>query len=298
MKADCRGDRLDLLTLSHFHSDHIGGVVGLLNIVGTKTVMLPSAPLWHRLAIGFDHGPQPGDAEPLSFVDPVAYLTQESGGGFERVVFVTPSDGEGPSIVTDPIFPPPPTEGLLDREKEDGPGERISPDELDFSVIGATWRIRKLQPGHSIGVRGVWEFVPNNDPSAQPDDPPGIAALVDTQRSAILDSNPAERKDALQKLREHHEAIVGRAAMNDVGLMLYAGAVGAWRGQRYCDCDSLFHRLLSFCRCWKERETRGAILLTGDGNLSGAAKWASLDSYLSAKLAKKTSVLQVVHHGA
>lgn len=298
LKIDCGGDRLDLLTLSHFHNDHINGVVELLNKVGAKTVMLPWAPLWHRLVIGFEQGLQAGDAEMLFYVDPVAYFTREAGDGFDRVLFVMPSDGDGPPFLTDPIFPTFPTEGPEDREKDDGPGEGVTPYELDLSGSGAAWRAKKLRPGGSIAVYGVWEFVPYNDPSTRPDDPLGFAAIVSIHRMALLNGNPDERKDALQQLRVHYEATFGRAAINDVSLMLYGGAVGTWRGQRFCDRDSPYHRLLAFCGCWKEHETKGAIMMTGDGNLSDAAKWASLERYLSANRAKRASVFQVAHHGA
>ena len=173
----CADARLDLLTLSHFHNDHINGVVDLPKAVGAATVMLPWAPLWHRLPIGFDQGLQAGDAEMLFFVDPVAYLTQEAGEGFERIP-------------------------------------------LRFAAIG------------------------------------------DTCRTALLNGTTAERQDAVRLLRSQVETIFGRAAMNDVSVMLYGGAVGLWRGQRFCNWDCPGHRLFGFCGCWKEDETKGAILLT------------------------------------
>ena len=77
LKNDCSDSRIDLLTISHFHNDHISGVVDLLKAIGAKTVMLPWAPLWHRLLIGFDQGLRADDPEILFFVDPVQYLIQE-----------------------------------------------------------------------------------------------------------------------------------------------------------------------------------------------------------------------------
>lgn len=298
VEANCAGARLDLLTLSHFHNDHINGVVDLLKAVGAKTVMLPWAPLWHRLLIGFDQGLQADDAEMLFFVDPVAYLTQEAGEGFGRILFVMRSDDGEPASPTDPDFMPRSPETPEDDEKDDGPGEGVTPYELDVSGSGATWRVKQLRSGGAIAVHGVWEFVPYNDLATQPDDPLGFAAIVDTYRATLLNGNTDERKDALRQLRSQYEAIFGRAAMNDVSLMLYGGAVGQWRGQRICNCDCVYHLLLGFCGCWKEHETKGAILLTGDGDLSSAAKWASLETYLSARRAKRASVFQVAHHGA
>lgn len=86
--------------------------------------------------------------------------------------------------------------------------------------------------------------------------------------------------------------------MNNVSLMLYGGAVGAWAGQSICNSECFYHRLIGACGCWKEQETRGEILLTGDGNLKTTAKWESLEAYLDARRARRTSVFQVAHHGA
>lgn len=298
VKADCGDERIDLLTLSHFHNDHISGVVELLKVVGAKTLMLPWAPLWHRLLIGFEQGLQANDDEILFFVDPVTYLTQVAGGRFDRILFVMPSEDEGPPFATDPIFPPPTPEEPEDRRKDDGPGVGASPYELDLSTNHDPWPVKKLQPGSSIAIYGIWEFVPYNDPATRPHDPLGFASIVEEHRKALLDGDDDARQDALRDLRQHYEAIFGRASQNDVSLMLYGGAIGPWRGQRVCECDCLYYRMIGVCGCWKEHEKRGAILLTGDGNLSTAQKWGSLERFLDARRARRTSVLQVAHHGA
>jgi hypothetical protein len=293
--TDCNGDKLDLLTLSHFHNDHINGVVELLNKVGAKTVMLPWAHLWHRLLIGFDQGLQADDPEMVFYIDPVAYLNGAAPERFERVLFVMPSDGEGPPFMIEPAVS---TEGPRDRGLDVEPGESATADELELSPSNAMRQVKKLRRGDFVSVNGVWEFVPYNDPSTRPNDPLGFAAIVGIHRAALLNGNTEERKGVLKQLRDHYETIFGHAAMNDVSLMLYGGAVGPWRGQRFCDCESHFHRLLSFCGCWKELETKGAILLTGDGNLSSPAKWTDLENYLNVNRAKRTIVFQVAHHGA
>nr|WP_253913211.1 MBL fold metallo-hydrolase [Pseudoruegeria sp. HB172150] len=302
VKIGCAGERIDLLTISHFHNDHISGLVELLGQVGAKTVMLPWAHLWRRLLIGFDQGLREDDAEMLFFVDPVLYLTQEADGRFDRVLFVRPSEGDGPPIRPEPIFPPPTLEDSEDREKDDGPGDGISEsglNDLDVSGKNSVERVRILESGKSIPVlHGVWEFVPYNDPDTCPKDAKGFANMVSYLRESLLNSADDDREEALAKLRRYYEAHFGRASTNEVSLMLYGGAVGTWKGQRFCECDWPYHRLIGTCGCWKEFETRGAILLTGDGNLSNASKWNNLKSYLNAGRAVGTSVFQVAHHGA
>lgn len=153
----------------------------------------------------------------LFFVDPVAYLVQEVGDGLDQVLFVMPSEGGGPPFETDPIFPPSPREGPEDREKDEGPGEWASLDELDVSGGRGSRRVKKLQPGKSIPVfQGVWEFIPYNDPTTRPADPQGFGSIVDGHRKVLLNGDDDARKDALSKLRSHYEAIFGRSAMNDV----------------------------------------------------------------------------------
>lgn len=296
LKRDCQGEKIDLLTLSHFHNDHISGVVELLKKIGAKTIMLPWAPLWHRLLIGFEQGFQADDPEMLFFVDPVQYLAQEAGDGFEQVLFVMPSDGEGPSFPTEPTAAP---EDLDDPDKPSGPGEPVSYGDLEGAYGDFDHRVRMLHAGKAIVIYGVWEFLPYNDPSTEPDDPFGFASKVESHRGSLLNSNKDKRQSALDDLRTLYETTFGRgAAMNNVSLMLYGGAVGPWTGQRICNCECLYYRLLGACGCWKENETRGAILLTGDGNLKIRAEWDSLEGYLDARRARRTSAFQVAHHGA
>jgi hypothetical protein len=292
LKRSCDGDKIDLLTLSHFHTDHISGVVELLNKIGAKTVMLPWAPLWHRLLIGFDQGLRADDREMLFFVDPVQYFNQEAVDRFEQVLFVLPSGGEGSP------FPAEPTEDLGDRDKPSVPGELVSNDELDLADTHWGNRARKLRPGRTLSALGVWEFIPYNDPDTRPSDPTGFAAKVDTFRDQLLNGLLHERNTALDNLRTLYKANFRGKAMNDLSLMLYGGAVGHWSGQSFCNCECLFGRLLGSCGCWKTHETRGAILLTGDGNLKSAAKWDKLEEHLNARRAQGTSVFQVAHHGS
>lgn len=296
LKSECEGEKIDLLTLSHFHKDHISGVVDLLKEIGAKTVMLPWAPLWHRLLIGFDQGLRAGDPEMLFFVDPVQYLVQEAGDGFEQVLFVMPSDDEGPSFPTEPPVVPEPREDLDAPDKPSAPGELASCSDLEVASSHPDRRVMMLRPGQAISVLGIWEFVPYNDPDTRPSDPKGFEAKVASFRTKLLNGDDKKRKDALKCLRSLYEATFNRSAMNDVSLILYGGAIGTWRGYRYCDCR--FVRLLGFCDCWQEPDTKASILLTGDSNLSKVSKWDALVRYFDRRRAVRTSVFQAPHHGA
>lgn len=273
-------------------------MVDLLNEIGAQTVMLPWAPLWHRLLIGFEQGLRAEDPEMLFFVDPVQYFAQEAGDRFEQVLFVMPSDGEGPPFPTELTEAPEPPDDFEELGKSSGPGESVLYEELDLIYDHGEQRVRVLRPGQAIPVFGDWEFVPYNDPSTKPTDSTGFAAKVGFLRDRLLKGTKDERTAGLKELRALYEASFGRAAMNDVSLMLYGGAAGNWRGQRYCNCECNFYGLMGRCGCWQQHETRAAILLTGDGNLGTVSKWDTLERYLDRRRAVHASVFQVPHHGA
>jgi len=121
---------LDLIVISHFDADHISGIVELLNSVGTKTIMLPWAPLWHRLLIGFQQGLSPNDPELRFYVDPANFLNDQAGDNFDRIVFVPFSNSEGP--------PEP--------EAEDGPSPEFGPDYLPILKVPLLERSEKAYP--------------------------------------------------------------------------------------------------------------------------------------------------------
>lgn len=80
--------KLDLVTISHLHSDHISGLLKLLSEVGARTIMFPWAPLWQRLLLGFEEGLSAEDPAMLFYVDPAGFLAGAAPGTFDRVVFV------------------------------------------------------------------------------------------------------------------------------------------------------------------------------------------------------------------
>ena len=239
LKGDCGDSGIDLLTISHFHNDHINDVVDLLNAVGTKTVMLPWAPLWHRLLIGFDQGLRADNPEMRFFIDPVDYLIQEAGDGFRQILFVLPSDGEGPAFPTEPSTVREPPEGIGHPDKLPEPDESVLCDDLDLKNDHSQQRV--LRAGQAIPVFGVWEFIPYNDPDTRPSDPTAFEAKVTHRRRELLSGNNYERETALRCLRSLYETTFDRTAMNDVALTLYGGAIyggaiGWWHGHRHSEC--------------------------------------------------------------
>lgn len=292
-KVECQENRIELLTLSHFHQDHIIGVVELLNKIGAKALMLPWAPLWSRLSIGFEQGFGAADPEMQFFMDPVRYFMTAAPERFDQVVFVMPSAGEGSGV---------PTEDPEGREDPDGRiviGTDTSADELEVSTydVEGSWpEVRQLKRGQRITFRKVWEFIPFNDLSTEPADLKEFQAKVEVLKIDLLYADKRDRASALQTLEQFFKMKFAKIGMNKVSLFLYGGAVGQWRGKRVCGCRT--GRWFGCPHCSPVLNTRAAILFSGDGDLSTPEKWNTLSDYLGKQRSTRTSVFQIPHHGS
>lgn len=292
LKTDCRGAKIDLLTLSHFHEDHINGVVKLLNSIGARTLMLPWAPLWQRLAIAFDQGFDVSDPEMLFFVDPFQYFTGVAPDSFDQILFVMPSEGGGPA------FPSEPPDEPTDPDVAGRPGRPDLFYDLGISSNDDSYvhKVRILDQGKSFQVKRVWEFVPYNDPATRPDDPLSFETDVEQSKKDLLSAEAGKRQGALGALKKSYRKKFGTVGMNNVSLFLYGGAIGKWQGWQLCECRIC--QFMDSCHHFHEVETRAAIIFTGDGNLKNYEKWRSFSMYLGQERATRTSVFQVPHHGS
>lgn len=289
------GHSLDLVAISHFDADHINGLVDLLNKVGTNDLMLPWAPLWHRLAIAFAQNLRPQDPYFEFYLNPVQFLIREAGDGFRRIILVPFSTGEGPEEPDDDADGPwPDPDRPLELDEEDmeawGSALNVSDKELGqlTSGIGQRHELVVLQPGSAVRVHGVWEFIPFNDPSTQLHSLEEFVSLTHTLRDELLGADGPDRSDALQQLKIHYKTHFPRRQANDLSLFLYAGPIGNWH---FCRIG----QLLFFPPNLNER---GSILYTGDGDLSSEEKWRTLSNYLNVKRAYQPTLFQVPHHGS
>lgn len=292
LEIDCSGAKIDLLTLSHFHEDHINGVVKLLNSIGARTLMLPWAPLWQRLAIAFDQGFDVSDPEMLFFVDPFKYFTGVAPDSFDQILFVMPSEGGGPA------FPSEPPDEPTDPDVAGRPGRPDLFYDLGMSSDDDSYvhKVRILDPGKGLQANSFWEFVPYNDPATRPDDPLSFESNVEQLKRDLLGAEAGKRQDALGALKRTFKRKFGKVGMNNVSLFLYGGAIGKWLGWQWCECRIC--QLMDTCHHFHEAETRASILFSGDGNLKSSEKWRNLSTYLRQERATRASVFQVPHHGS
>ncbi|WP_386630397.1 MBL fold metallo-hydrolase [Sulfitobacter geojensis] len=287
-----RNTPLDLVVISHFDADHISGLVKLLNEVGTDILMLPWAPLWHRLAIGCAQGLTPDDPDFEFYIDPVQYLNDQAGDGFRRIVFIPFSVGEGPPEPEDETGPT--EEGpdgrpklQLDFEKEFESED--SHELMQYERNAGMYReVIMMRKGSSARFLGLWEFVPYNDPATQPKNVPNFIQNVNDLREHLLNTSESERKHALYKLKEFYRRSFPKSQSNDLSLFIYSGPIGVWNTQIHpwhCDYGS-------------ENGRKASIIYTGDGNLASQQKWQNFRKYLGDQRAISPSIFQVPHHGS
>ena len=80
--------RIDLVTLSHFDSDHLNGLTELLDRFDVKTLLLPLIPLWKRLELAFAEGVSLSGDSISFYLNPVAYLLRHFSEQVQSIILV------------------------------------------------------------------------------------------------------------------------------------------------------------------------------------------------------------------
>ncbi len=281
---------LDLIVISHLHFDHISGLLRLLNRVHVKSIMLPWAPLWQRLLIGFEQGLTEGDNELGFYTDPVGYIAGAAPERFGRIVFVMPSGGgEG----SDPDESSPRvTPDDLEWQPEDKSPRVFLPNDLEVPATPENHDFaRVFKAGDRFVQSETWEFLPYNDPKSAPKAPKAFKKSVDELRPTLLGQDANEKEKALKKLNALYRRGFPAGFQNDLSLSLYTGPVplSRWKLESGSVVGS---------NATSISDAPAPILYTGDGNFSTKTHWLRLAEYLGEKRSEAIATFQVPHHGS
>lgn len=288
-RKELAGRRIDLVTLSHFDSDHINGIVELIRGVRVRTLLLPYVPLWQRLLIALGEEIGADDSLLAFYLDPVGYLASIEGSEIDEVVFVP---GAGP----DDVVPGFEDEPDPDRPIEGGKAEYGTPPEGsdgDPAVAGsANVQVRFLKPAGRIIVPSLWEFIPYNDAAMQPLATALFIRRVKRIAGALL-AGRRRQSVMLRLLKRIYQRAFGSGSVpaNLISLFLYAGPIGTRVRFDPVAATAPF-------RINPNRDNL-AQLATGDGFLDTPARLAALQRFYgrSGRL-DRAGLLQVMHHGA
>lgn len=306
--------RLDLVTLSHFDSDHISGVCRLIAKFAIDTLLLPYLPLWKRLLVAFGEGLGPGDDLMRFFISPADYLTAIEGANIRRIVFVQPG---GQASLSAPSGPPR-TPGGDDKEDwhfEIDKSTDGDPDELRFlQAHSAATSVQFLPQGASISIRGFWEFVPYND-DPQEYVPEDFRNSVRAQTAALLNLAPDGREMALTNLKRLYDEQFGDSAQkrNVISLFLYGGPIyETWKATGIVPFFAWPFAVwpvpyrpvpvedieMSQLESSPEGRSRCSVLYAGDGYLDTPERLARMAGFFGTLRIQRTGAFQVMHHGA
>jgi len=309
---------LNLVVLSHFDRDHISGVVDLLGRFEVDVLLLPFVPLAQRIILAFHEGIAVDDALFSFFINPVGYLNEVGVRRVHRVVFVPPSDGEGPGpeAGNDDLDRPAP-----DRWPEHEDAYRLDFDSRPFpddvlgaagdESIGRIGHVSMLKPGSALRAASVWEFVPYNDGTLALQAGENWLAKVRALRDQLLGEKQREKRaKLLADLKDHYDEEFGANSKerNQISLFLYAGPLSAsapdgcranygWTFK----ADPPFIASGELIRGWRAADhpgKRAAVLYTGDGYLDTSNRMDALQRSVGNARIDRTAVLQVMHHGA
>jgi hypothetical protein len=296
LKANMGSERLDLIVISHFDTDHISGLVQLLNKVGTKTLMLPWASLAHRLIIAFEQSISPSDPEFGFYVDPVGYLKDAAPEGFHEIVFVGFGDEGGPEDPEDDgrPFDFDPDRGLKLKYEVDENEAQLAEVLFETNDANRSTNVSVLKSGSAVSIVGLWEFVPYNDPLTRPKSLEAFQRAVDYFKNMLLSADNDHKERALLELKNVYLDAFPKSQLNNLSLFLYGSPVGKWE-----TIDGWYGHF-QFHHHWRHdlSQYKASIIYTGDGNLSSAGRWDNLNSYLGSKRSYQPLIFQVPHHGS
>lgn len=307
MESLLLGSSIDLVTLSHFDSDHINGLTELLERVSVQTLLLPLIPLWKRLELAFMDGVRL-DSETMGFyLNPVAYLMNRFPERLQTIVLV-PASLPPPERSSEKINEPRPW-------VEAGQSHIATEQELDadlseeLKTLDPRQRdsIKQLAPAGTIQVSQFWEFMPYNDLHMCPIPPPAFIANVSSLGAQLLNPKCSKfhRSVLLLAIRGHYSSLAGHTAhaRNRISLFLYAGPIGRVTvsqaiGSTFMRPGGVETKATINLPFGPTTQQRLSVLYTGDGYLSDQRSVDALFAYLGPSRIASLACLQVPHHGA
>tara|TARA_B100000678_G_scaffold291511_1_gene308879 strand:- start:3966 stop:5576 length:1611 start_codon:yes stop_codon:yes gene_type:complete len=315
LQDEVNGDRLDLVTLSHFDEDHLSGLIDLLNVFRVGTLLLPYLTPWDRLIVALSQGAADG-SDLLAFLrGPTAFLLERFEGRIERILLVPPN-GEGgeampPAPPADPFEPWEESEARPPIVIKDAPPYDEDGDDGFGADLGlSNSSVRMLHSGGYILVSRAWEFVPYNDCRL---DSLGTESFKDAARplakKLIDEAEESERQAALEELMTLYDETfkspgskkISARRRNEISLFLYAGPIGDVVLD-FAHVSIPRHRMAPSATevppNWVHTDRFGQML-SGDGYLHTQEKIDKFCQFFSiGDRLRRGAIFQVMHHGS
>ena len=297
-KQDVGYNEIDLLVISHLHSDHVSGLNELFNNFGIKDVILPYFSPIERLLTAVR-----GVNIPLWYYeflsDPVKYLI---GKGVKRVIIVGGEEGGEGGIPPEEISPAPTKSGLkISKLPDDEKLKRkINENEENWNKYLEDGKLLiKNHNGYALAL-GLWLFRFFNYKIT----PSGLQQLNSCVKQVTGNRdirNAIRNKDSLRKLKRCYHRISRQLSndFNNTSLVLYHGPIGSnyinAHSLNYCEYRFLVRCPFLYDRGFLGEHNKFGQFLTGDIDLN--TRYDDLINHYTRYL-RSVMITQVPHHGA
>ncbi len=294
-KQDAYGDKINLLIISHLHSDHVNGLEELFNNFEIMEVILPYFSPIERLLIAFRKINMPSWYYEF-LADPVRYLLER---GVRKVIILGGDEGYEEDVPEE-VGPFPPEEKFDVGELKDD--EKLKKSILQYDRDWEKYIGEKLIIKNHIGYAvalGFWLFRFFNYKISLPT----INELKNClEKSGLVTEDTKSIKKAIRvkkerkKLKECYELLKkDLRKFNNTSLILYHGPIG-----KHKENILLYPYIFPHLYFYQIKEFLFTVnnfgqFLTGDADLN--FKYDTLKRHYK-KYFKSILITQVPHHGA
>lgn len=306
-------EKIDMLCISHFDSDHVNGLEKLLSEFSVDTLVLPYLPLNTRLEIALSLDLEAADdtSAMLFAIDPIGFLTNRGYlESISKVLFIKGSNSEGAVPISNddfnPIGPDENSESIFRNV-----GTSINSDE-NYNLEGLSQsKVWALDDKSPVRIFEFWEFVFYNKELPGGLAPKSSTSLIDIQKEVIKTlvglnlTGKTTKKDTTKwrkKIREIYERHFGSSSegRNDISLVLYSNQIKSKSIKDLCwpYCDLILYEDLQMpVSCVPASKDKTGLLLSGDITLRNS-DISKLQSHLGSQRWKSVNLLQIPHHGS
>ena len=295
---DFLNQKIDMICLSHFDSDHINGLETLIqkSEFGIRNLVLPYLPFSQRLETAF----KTKSIDVLSFaLDPIGHLHAK--GLLNKVDQIRLIQGSD-TPAADPISGEnPPLDNEKDNFFEIFP-EGKQPDTNTYpALIGDIDREKQKEiSGNEMKNLGLkWEFVFFNLPLKSKNSKP-IASIsnIHAHVKQILNSSKKD-KDKIEQLKRCYREHFGNSSKsrNDISLCVLSRSLDSQNLRRSMICFSAPDQAANDQSNYCTKETKIGMLLTGDISIDKATI-NLMKSHFGTIRWNDIGVMQIPHHGS
>lgn len=270
---------IDMLVISHFHHDHINGIVELLKLKKVKDIVIPFYTLEERLISYFTEGVEEISNEELELVNnPYKFFLDRD---VERIIVIRHQEND--LEINEPInF----KEISFDKIPEDSEYDELR--DQNTNKIGLLDDIKPLK------VHNCWnfafyadnKFTSKFDKTKAKD---GIANLKNAQ-------NKQDRQKAIKEIQASYN--LNSVQMNETSLIMVHRFDNARLLNVYPHPIIGYYKHWYFEKChylWiEEQQTH---ILTGDFNFK-TTNWNAVKKHFGSFIDSKILVMQIAHHGS